>query len=104
MSDYSYPRFQYSAFTKNGRDEQFVIRADSWAEFIELKKQLDTILAKKANLAPQAATAPQTQGLTAMCKVHNVEMKQGWSKTKNKPYWSHRNEANKICFGRGFIE
>ena len=103
MSDY--PRFQFSVFTKNGRDEQFVIRADNFEEFKELKKQLDTILAKKAQTqASQAATVPIKEGLTATCKTHNVEMAQGWSKTKNKPYWYHRNEANQICFGKEYLK
>ncbi len=42
-----YPRYQYSIFLKNGKDEQMVIRADSFEELVESKKNIDKILEKR---------------------------------------------------------
>lgn len=44
MTDY--PKYQYSVFLKGTKDEQLVIRADTWEEFIELKKKSDVIISK----------------------------------------------------------
>lgn len=41
-----YPKYQYSVFL-GGREEQLVIRADSWEEFLTLKKNADSIIEKK---------------------------------------------------------
>ena len=41
-----YPRFQYSIFLKNGRDEQLVIRTETFEDLIEAKRDIDKILDK----------------------------------------------------------
>ncbi len=43
----AYPKFQYSVFLKNGRDEQLVIRADDFEELAEAKKDIDKIMGKR---------------------------------------------------------
>ena len=43
----NYPKYQYSVFLKNGRDEQVVIRADDFEEFKKLKVDIDMILEKR---------------------------------------------------------
>jgi len=53
----SYPVYQYSIFTKNGRDEQLVIRADTFEELIEAKRNIDKILEKR-EVAPAQPTKP----------------------------------------------
>jgi len=42
-----YPKYQYSIFLKDGKDEQIVIRADDFDELIEAKKDIDKILEKR---------------------------------------------------------
>ena len=44
--DKGFPKFQYSIFLKNGRDEQLVIRADTFEELMEAKKDINKILEK----------------------------------------------------------
>lgn len=56
MEDKSYPKYQYSIFLKNGRDEQLVIRADSFDELIEAKKDIDLILGKRQTEEQPART------------------------------------------------
>jgi len=47
MDDFAgYPKYQYSVFLKNGRDEQIVIRTNDWDEFLGLKKNVNKILQK----------------------------------------------------------
>ena len=71
----SYPKYQFSTFL-GGRDEQLVIRADSWEEFLELKKNANAIINKKK------ADQPSTDSKT-LCTECNAPMryKEGVSKT-----------------------
>jgi hypothetical protein len=64
MDDFKgYPIFQYSVFIKNGKDAQFVIRANTYDEFISAKKDLDKILnamgAHETTESPATQTTPQ---------------------------------------------
>lgn len=58
----SYPRYQYSTFNKNGKEEQFVIRADTYEEFLDEKRNIDKILEKK-----EAASAIKPAVKTFIC-------------------------------------
>lgn len=89
--DESYPKYQYSVFTKNGRDEQLVIRADTFEELIEAKKNIDKILAKKdAAHETTQATLPAIPVNTRPCVKEGCQGTQtyraGIGKTTNKPY------------------
>ena len=42
----NYPKYQYSTFRKNGRDEQLVIRTETFKDLIKAKKNIDQILEK----------------------------------------------------------
>jgi hypothetical protein len=84
LNEGSYPRYQYSVFVKNGRDEQLVIRANTFKELIEAKKNIDIILAKKE---AQPVTPPPAN--VPICQIHNVPMNlkpAGVSKTTGKAY------------------
>jgi len=76
----SYPKYQYSIFLKGAKDEQLVIRADDWDEFIELKKNADAIITKVEKVEDKPH-------LKAKCKECGEDMiyKTGLSKT-NKPW------------------
>ena len=47
----TYPKYQYSIFLKGSKDEQLVIRADTWEEFKKLKAKAD-IITKKVTATP----------------------------------------------------
>ncbi len=47
MNDKGFPKFQYSLFLDDKRDEQIVIRCDTWEEFIDAKKDIDKIVVKR---------------------------------------------------------
>ena len=51
----TYPKYQYSIFLKGTKDEQLVIRADDWDEFLELKKKADVIINKAITATPYQA-------------------------------------------------
>jgi hypothetical protein len=63
-----YPAYQYSVFLKNGRDEQIVIRADDFIEFMELKKNINLILDKTEKEEPKPETFEESLG-TPNCPV-----------------------------------
>jgi len=106
----SYSKFQYSVFLRNGREEQMVIRADDWDDFLEAKKKIDLVLKKRkkeevqAVSTPQTPQAPQEPAKSRWCSVHEAVMTQSISKKTGKPYFSHRNEAGQICFGKEYIK
>lgn len=43
-----FPKFQYSIFLDDKRDEQIVIRTETWEEFLEAKAEVNKILEKRA--------------------------------------------------------
>lgn len=67
------PKYQYSKFLGDNREEQVVIRCDTWAEFIEAKANIDGLLAGKVEDVPHPAVisyqehqiiqAPNKQGV-----------------------------------------
>lgn len=68
--DNSFPKYQYSVFLNGSRDEQLVIRADTFEEFQQLKADANSILAwttpravvsqpAPAPVAPPPAAQPQ---------------------------------------------
>lgn len=85
-----YPKYQYSVFIKNGRDQQIVVRADTIDEFTKEIKEIDLVLAldkvdssknvvvSQPIIQPETQVLPQTeeQGsiVAPMCKVHNKPM------------------------------
>jgi hypothetical protein len=88
MTDESYPKYQYSVFMKNGRDEQLVIRADTFEELMELKKNIDLILAKRAE---PVKTANQTFACSYRLEDGSIcgapaEYREGTSAKSGKPW------------------
>ncbi len=83
------PKYQYSIFLNGRRDEQLVIRADTFEELLEAKKNIDVIIAKREQEAQEekkavsqapGATDPTTnwleeKGAVKICPIHNQEMK-----------------------------
>ncbi len=85
----SYPKYQYSVFMKNGRDEQLVIRANTFEELIELKKNIDVILEKHA---PAQGLVCKTCGAPAEERSGTSKAGKPWhgifcSKTKEHVKW-----------------
>lgn len=59
----------------------------------------------KAGAYPQSNTQKKQEvqlddGLTAICKTHNVKMVQKISPKTGNPYWSHRLDDGSLCFGK----
>lgn len=67
-------------------------------------KEKGYTLVKYQETAQNGSNAATGAPETKMCEVHSIEMPKGWSKKKNKPYWSHRNAENKVCFGQGYLD
>lgn len=42
-----YPLYQYSVFLSDDRNEQIVIRTDTWQEFLDAKTEVNKILEKR---------------------------------------------------------
>ncbi len=83
MNNKAFPLFQYSVFLDSSRDEQIVIRTDTWQEFLDAKVEVNKILEKrqKDNAFSQPSTTPpnapqQTQqedlGNCSSCGAPNV--------------------------------
>lgn len=52
-------KYQFSKFLGENRDEQIVIRCDTWAEFVEAKKNIDLIINKREEIVdPRTTQAP----------------------------------------------
>ena len=79
-----YPKFQFSLFRGDNREEQLVIRADNFEEFKILKQKLDLMLAPKPHTNGKAAE--QTNGAVNCDKCSgDAEYREGVSK-KGKAY------------------
>ena len=52
-----FPLYQYSVFLSDDRNEQIVIRTDTWEEFIEARKEINQILIKRQNTPVRAQNA-----------------------------------------------
>lgn len=55
MIDKQFPLYQYSVFLQGNRDEQLVIRTNTFEELIEAKKNIDRIITKREQSTPQAS-------------------------------------------------
>lgn len=86
----SYPKFQYSVFLKNGRDQQIVIRTETFDELLEAKRQVNTILEK-------VESETQTTAKTKPCECGGTKnFREGISKTTGKK-WSGWFCSNPEC-------
>ena len=54
-------KFQYSKFFGTNKEEQFVIRADTWAEFIEAKTNIENLFFIKEE-EPTSGQTPNKTG------------------------------------------
>lgn len=52
-------QYQYSKFLGENREEQIVIRCDTWEEFVTAKKNVDTIFAKRDASKPVVTNQQQ---------------------------------------------
>ena len=87
-----FPLYQYSVFLDETRNEQIVIRTDTWEEFVEAKKEINQILVKRQNTPQTSQDAPQHTedlGVCSKCGAANKLSKNG------KPYCS------KLCWKQG---
>ena len=89
----NFPKFQYSAFLGTNRDEQFVIRAESFEEFKQLKKELDLILNTKSSRNSEPNSNANGYMKCMKCGGE-AELREGVSKKTNKPY------KGVFCFSR----
>ncbi len=78
MNNKAYPKYQYSIFFGD-REEQLVIRADTWQEFLNAKRDADQIITKRKGEEPEKEML-----VCATCEKP-AEHKQGVSKN-GKPY------------------
>ena len=94
MEDKAYPKFQWSIFVKNGRDQQFVVRANDVEEFAKLIREAKGMIGEEiVNPTPVAATptvvTPEvrvnTAGMFCMTCKAPAEQKSGIAKT-GRPY------------------
>ena len=69
--DKAYPTYQYSIFLKGSKDEQLVIRADNWDEFVEAKKKANAIISK-VEAAPQVAAQPKPSDVCNKCGAEMI--------------------------------
>ena len=82
----SFPRYQYSVFTKNGRESQVVIRNNNKEKFIEDKKWLEESLGriepsqtKELTSEPVATLSCLTCGADAVKKTGKKKDGSDWS-------------------------
>lgn len=80
-----YPRFQYSIFL-NGREEQLVIRADSWGEFLEAKKEADKIIRKRKKNAGEGNSDSQKSKKCEICGSY-MNYKEGFKNNRQWKAW-----------------
>jgi len=81
----TYPRFQYSVFLGGSRDEQVVVRAESWEEFTRLKKEIASLL---KNGPARTSGTGNGSGKSFKCAKcgGEAEYREGVSKKTDKPY------------------
>jgi len=88
----NYPKYQYSIFLKNGRDEQIVIRAESFTELKEAKKNVNLILDKvKQTEIPDTKPVGREAIATPKCPVCGMTMVKRFKKADNSPFWGCSN-------------
>lgn len=93
-----YPKLQWSVFVKNGKDTQYVVRADTIEEFKELKKFVLQQVGEDMIASGQNVSKPQldkTEGLRKCAECGAVaEDRRGTSKT-GKPWHGYFCTADK---------
>ncbi len=82
----TYPKFQYSYFIGGNKDEQLVIRADTFEEFKQAKTDVDKIITKREESNKQTQAAP-VQPDENICPTHNVAYQE--KEGKFGKFWSH---------------
>lgn len=106
-----FPKYQYSVFLKNGRDQQLVIRANTFEELVEAKKNVDKILEvsekNTETLAKEfVANTPEVAPSEHFCALHSKEMKIRSNPRDPKLTWyDHRQkdgEQWQQCSGNGW--
>ena len=98
--EFHFPKFQYSVFVDPKREEQLVVRADSFQDFQEQKQQIDLLVkARKSNRVSNPTI--QTEAMNGLkLYAHNgsaekltcarcggeATFRSGFSKKNNRPY------------------
>ena len=91
----NYPKYQFSIFPNGSRDEQLVIRTDTFEELIEAKKDIDKIVEKKAaKLTPATPTQPD------WCPIHSCQMTMKKNQKTGQTFFSHRLPDGSWCNGK----
>ena len=80
-----YPKLQYSAFLDNDKKEQFVIRADNFEEFKQLKREIDLVVKTKSSQMSEPNTHANRAMKCVMCGG-DAELREGVSKKTQKSY------------------
>lgn len=90
-----YPKFQWSIFVKNGKEQQFVIRADTIEEFKQAKQDILSLIGEAvvtdipkvqiAGSVTRTSGQPGDNGMYCMTCKKPATQKQGVSKS-GKPY------------------
>jgi len=106
------PKYQWSRFVNGGRDEQFVVRADAWEEFLEAKElvinhinSLTKVEGSTMATSDRAYVDKQmVSGDEVLCPIHHVKM---WEKKgKHGTFYSHGEKQPDgswmNCSGKGF--
>lgn len=99
-----FPKFQWSIFLPNGKDQQFVVRANTIEDLKTARNEVMAVIGQAVttvvtqqvgNAAPM--TEAKAHGNTQQCPIHNVTMYE-----KNGQYgtfYSHKTESG-YCNGR----
>ena len=79
--------------------------ADTYAELSKLYKGALADHGSKYQMKPAnefAASIGVTENDSKECDVHKVMMEKGFAKATGKPYWMHKGEDGRACFGTGW--
>ena len=88
--DKAYPTYQYSVFRKGGKDEQLVIRAETFDGLIEAKENIDIILGKDTPAQPEPQNTPSTpipQITVPSCPKCGLAMTKRTAKSTGNEFW-----------------
>lgn len=96
-------KYQYSVFPAGNRDEQFVIRTDTFQELKDAKKEIDQIVNQRQAVAStQPAQPPQTEEQVHTCPIHHVPLQR--KEGQFGVFYSHylgKDQAGKSIFCKG---
>lgn len=84
----AYPRFQYSVFVGEGREEQIVVRTDSLEELEKLKAAVAPLVGKQPSAGKAVKGNRVAKAKNFQCEVcgGTAEYREGVSKKTKKPY------------------